>query len=108
MELSKLKNWFRRVRHKVEQEYKVSFKVFAFLYILSFVPFYAGLFLATQGAIKKSAYLVILGLIINRLAWALPYLYPYFFGQLPKKIRLGILLWMASGIAYGVLSFNWK
>lgn len=108
MRSAKLKDLLGRLRHKVENEYNVSFKTFAILYVVSFVPFYIGIIMAAQGALKKSAYLIVLGLIINRFAWAMPYLYPYFRGTLPQKIRTGILVWVALGVVYGIVSFVWN
>jgi len=87
---------------KAEQDYNVRFDIFIALYVVSFLPFYFGAFLVVKGTVSKSLAVMIIGLMINRLAWAMPYLYPYFFGTLPRKLKIAMLIWLASGVAYGI------
>ena len=91
-----------KLYNKAEQEYNVRFDIFIALYVVSFLPFYLGAFLVVKGTVSKSLVVVIIGLMVNRLAWAMPYLYPYFFGTLPKKLKIAILIWLASGVVYGI------
>ena len=91
-----------KLYNKAEQEYNVRFDIFIALYVVSFLPFYLGAFLVVKGTVSKSLAVMIIGLMVNRLAWAMPYLYPYFFGTLPKKLKIAILIWLASGVVYGI------
>jgi|GEM_PF-1206288 len=91
-----------KLNRKAVEEYHVKFEVFVGLYVFSFLPFYLGIFLTVQGTLKNAWLMAVLGVLINRLAWALPYLYPLFFGTLPKKLKIGIWLWTASGVIYGI------
>lgn len=91
-----------KLNNKAEQEYNVRFDVFIALYVVSFLPFYFGAFLVVKGTVSKSLVVMIIGLMVNRLAWAMPYLYPYFFGTLPRKLKIAMLVWLASGVAYGI------
>ena len=91
-----------RLNRKAVEEYHVKFEIFIGLYVFSFLPFYLGIFMTVQGTLNNAWLIAVLGVIINRLAWALPYLYPLLYGTLPKKLQIGIWLWIASGVIYGI------
>ena len=91
-----------KLNRKAVEEYHVKFEIFIGLYVFSFLPFYLGIFMTVQGTLNNAWLIAVLGVIINRLAWALPYLYPLLYGTLPKKLQIGIWLWIASGVIYGI------
>jgi hypothetical protein len=91
-----------KLNRKAVEEYHVKFEIFIGLYVFSFLPFYLGIFMTVQGTLNNAWLIAVLGVIINRLAWALPYLYPLVYGTLPRKLKIGIWVWIASGVIYGI------
>ncbi len=92
--------------------------IFICIYLFSFLPFYSGIFLILKGSnidritfrefrhfdfSKISIFnsMTISGLLVNRLAWALPYLYIEIFGSnLPVSIHLAVWIWLILGIGF--------
>ncbi len=89
-----------KLRHKAVDEYHVKPGLFVTLYALSFVPFYIGLFVMAEGAVRHSWILVGVGGLVNRLAFAMPYLYPIFWGTLPKKLKVLVWAWITISVAF--------
>ncbi|KKQ23004.1 MAG: hypothetical protein US36_C0006G0003 [Candidatus Wolfebacteria bacterium GW2011_GWC1_37_10] len=101
--------------NKKANYYQINPLIFIGLYIFSFLPFYLGIYLILVGlgirvdsiidlATKKdfqidfSSSFVVWGVLINRLAWALPYFYIEFFGK-NLKWYYHILIWLWVGIS---------
>lgn len=102
-----------KLRKKAVNDYHVSPKLFASLYVISFVPFYLGLFMMAEGVVRQSWLLIALGGLVNRLAFALPYLYVIFWGTLTDKvgfwkirIRLDVLVWvwLTASVAFFIVT----
>ncbi|MBI2798566.1 hypothetical protein HYX70_04765 [Candidatus Saccharibacteria bacterium] len=109
----KIERGIVKLRHKAINDYHVSPKTFAVLYIFSFAPFYLGLFMMAEGVVRQSWALVALGGLINRFSYALPYLYVIFWGDLTEKVgiwkirlRLNVLVWgwIVISVAFFVLT----
>ena len=101
--------------NKKASYYQINPSVFIGLYLFSFVPFYFGIYLILLGlGIKVDSItdlvakrdfridfnnpLVVWGILINRLAWALPYFYVQFFGK-NLKWYYHILIWAWVGLS---------
>ncbi len=115
-------SFFARILEKLNEKasyYQISPRVFIGLYFFSFVPFYLGIYLILLGLgikvdsiidlvakrnfqINFSNSLIIWGALINRLAWALPYLYIQFFGR-NLKWYYHALIWLWIG--FSVINF---
>lgn len=98
---------------RTAEAHHVNPRVLIGLYAFSVIPFYAGIFLILWGSgigmlsfrgllqlklhdLDFGSRAAIAGLIVNRLAWALPYLYIEIFGRnLRWYFHLGIWLWIA-------------
>lgn len=106
-------NFFVSIFEKLNKRanyHQINSLIFIGLYIFSFIPFYLGIYLILLGLgigvdsisdllnrndlkINLNSILVIWGVLINRLAWALPYLYIEFFGK-NLKWYYHILIWL--------------
>jgi hypothetical protein len=102
--------------HRKAVDHHVNPRVFVALYLGSAVPFYLGIYLMLLGSglfsvswrnllsfnlqqVHLSGGTVILGLLINRIAWALPYLYVELRGQgLAWYIHVGVWLWIVLSV----------
>ena len=100
------------------QKYNVNITVFIVIYIFSLFPYYLGVYLVLRGSgvfsirfgdlthfdfsgLSHNNNLIIWGLLINRLAWALPYLYVLLVGKGVRwYIHIGIWIWIGGSIAY--------
>jgi len=113
--------WFGRKYtrlHQRAQKLNVNSIVFLVLHLFSFLPYYLGIYLMLKGSRVLSIdlgdlirfdfsglgfnnALFIGGLCVNRLAWALPYLYIEIVGKgLRWYIHLGICVWISGSIGY--------
>jgi len=108
--------------NKKANYYQINSLIFIGLYVFSFVPFYLGIYLILMGLgisinsitdlvakrdfqIDFSSTLVVWGVLINRLAWALPYLYIQFFGKdLKWYYHALILFWVCLTVINFLLS----
>jgi hypothetical protein len=95
------------------ETHHVSPRVLIALYVFSVIPFYLGIFLILWGSgigmlsirgllslklhdLDFGSRAAIAGLIVNRLAWALPYLYIEAFGRnLRWYFHAGVWLWIS-------------
>ena len=100
----------KAIRHHVNP------RVFVALYFGSAIPFYVGIYLMLLGSgllsiswrgllsfklqqVHLSGGTVLLGLLINRFAWAIPYLYVEFCGRgLAWYIHVGVWLWIVLSV----------
>jgi len=75
------------------QKHGVKPKIFIIIFLLSFIPYYGGIIIASKGLIAGDIRLTILGLLTNRVAWASPYLYVEIWG---KNLRwyIHFLVWV--------------
>jgi len=117
--------WFRRQYvhlYQRAEKYNVSPFVFLILYFSSLLPYYLGIYFILRGSgllsvnlsdlihfdfsgLDINNTLAVGGLCINRLAWALPYLYIEMVGKgLHWYIHLGIWAWISGSISYLVCS----
>jgi len=117
--------WFGREYarlHQRAEKYNVSPVVFLALYFFSFLPYYLGVYLILRGSgfflvnagdlirfnfsgIDLNNALVIGGFCLNRLSWALPYLYIEIVGKgLRWYIHLGIWIWISGSMSYLIYS----
>jgi hypothetical protein len=97
-------------------EYQVNPRIFWSLYAVSFLPFHAGIYLMLSGSgivcfnlhsflhfdfqhIDITRRQVILGLLVNRFGWLLPYLYVEIFGRkLPWYFHAAIWFWIVISV----------
>jgi hypothetical protein len=104
--------YFRSI-HSKAAEYQVNPRIFWGLYLFSFLPYHAGIYLMLSGSgvvsFKLHSFLhfdfqhidltrgdVLLGLFINRFAWLMPYLYVEIFGRnVPWFLHAAIWIWIA-------------
>lgn len=93
-----------KLRHKAVDEYHVRPGLFAVLYVASFVPFYIGLFMMAEGAVSRNWILIGVGGLINRFAFAMPYIYPLFWGTLPRKLKVAVWGWLALSLIFFVVT----
>jgi hypothetical protein len=98
----RIEGWLVNLRRKAIDEYHVKPGLFAVLYVASFVPFYIGLFMMAEGALSRSWILVGVGGLINRFAFAMPYIYPLFWGTLPKKLKVAVWAWLIVSFIFFV------
>ncbi len=96
----RIEGWLVKLRHKAVDEYHVRPGLFAILYVTSFVPFYIGLFMMAEGAVRHSWFLIGVGGLINRFAFAMPYIYPLFWGTLPKKLKMAVWGWLTVSLIF--------
>ena len=113
--------WFGKQYARLDQraqKYNVKPIVFLILYLCSFLLYYFGVYLILKGSglfsvrlsdlmrfdfsgLGINNTLVIWGLCVNRLAWALPYLYVEIMGKgLRWYIHLGVWIWIGGSIGY--------
>jgi hypothetical protein len=103
------------VRARAER-HGVNPRVLVMLYVLSIVPFYVGIALMLWGSgvtslswasvrgfdlghLELGSRMVVAGLLINRLAWAMPYLYIEMYGtNLKWYVHVGIWAWISAAI----------
>lgn len=77
-----------------ENEYHVNPLIFLTLYLVSFVPFYVGVYLVLSGGKRRSPSRILTGVLVNRLAWGLPYVYVLAFGRnLPVWVAALVITW---------------
>ena len=109
-----------RAKHRVvawgqgkAEAYGVNPRVLIGLYVFSVIPFYTGIFMMVSGSgiglltlrgllrfnyhdLDFGSRTAVAGLLLNRLAWALPYLYVELFGRRLKwYFHAGIWLWIS-------------
>ncbi len=102
------------------KSHNVNPMTFIIIYLFSFLPYYFGIYLMLRGSGIFSIGLgdlirfdfselsftnssLIWGLLINRLAWASPYLYIEVVGKnLRWYVHLGIWVWISGSIGYFV------
>jgi hypothetical protein len=96
--------FFARMWTTAENEYHVSPLVFAILYLGSFVPFYVGVYLALSGSKRHDGHRVLVGVVTNRLAWSLPYVYVLAAGRnLPVWVAVLVIAWPVVTVGWLVL-----
>ncbi len=119
--MKKIKCLVQKIRKKAVI-YGVKTKVFVFLYLISFIPYYLGIYLILKGAgvldisfaqliqfdlkeIELKGSLIVWGFLINRISWALPYLYIQIKGRkkLPWYIHGLIWLWIILSVLFVLL-----
>lgn len=93
-----------KLRHKAVDEYHVKPGLFAVIYVFSFAPFYIGLFMMAEGAVRHSWILIAAGGLVNRMAFAMPYIYPLFWGTLPKKLKVAVWAWMIVSVVFFIVT----
>lgn len=90
---------------KAEQRFEVDPAIFIGLYLFSFLPFFIGIFLIGLATKNGSGILAVAGLLINRLAWALPYAYVWMFGKLNRKLKLLITFWLLASLLWIIYKY---
>lgn len=103
------------VRARAER-HGVNPRLLVMLYVLSIVPFYVGIALMLWGSgvtslswasvrgfdfghIELGSRMVVAGLLINRLGWAMPLVYIEIFGtNLKWYVHVGIWAWISAAI----------
>lgn len=108
--------WVKRKCHWLNQkarQHNVNPVIFISIYLSSLIPYYFGVYLMLKGSgilnmgLKDFVHfvpgknpnfninLIFLGFLINRLGWAIPFLYIEFWGKgLRWYIHLGIWVWI--------------
>jgi len=117
-----MSGWFvRRYRYVYAKALKhnVNPLVFILLYALSFLPYYVGVYLMLRGVLSSVSWgnlfdfdfgqltwgspFVIWGLLVNRLGWALPYLYVQVMGRgLRWYVHTMIAFWLLGSVGYAI------
>jgi hypothetical protein len=100
------------------EAYGVDARILVALYVASAIPFYAGILLMISGSglgslgfrellsfeyrqLDFSSHAVVAGLVLNRLAWAMPYLYIELRGRrLRWYFHAGVWFWILSATLY--------
>lgn len=115
--------WFSRQLQRLNQKalrYQVNPFVFILLYVVSFIPYYLGVYLMIRGSgllsidwrdlihfkfsqIDSNNNLVLWGFLVNRLGWTLPYLYIEIKGRgLRWYVHLALVVWLLSSVGYAL------
>ncbi len=102
---------------KAAEAYGVNPRILIGLYVFSVIPFYVGIFMILSGSgvallslrglfefsyddLDFGSRTAVAGLLLNRFAWALPYLYIEFFGRRLKwYLHVAVWVWILSATA---------
>lgn len=91
------------ISEKAETIYNVNPLIFIFLYMVSFIPYYIGVYMLGIGLIKRNDTQIMRGIVLNRIGWGLPYLYVLVFGRnLPTFIYVVLILTLVIGVVVSV------